>query len=1019
MMNKFIVTLVSTLFLFSASVMAQPQNWNWYFGDGAAVNFSTGSPVAVTGCAMSTVEGCASISDASGNLLFYTDGINVWNRNNIAMPNGLLLNGNSSSTQSGVIVKVPCSNHLYYIFTSDYEANPHGVCYSMVDMLLDGGLGDVSCKNIQLITPACEKLCAVRNANGTDFWVVCHGFNNNTFYSYPVTCNGVGAPIISNTGTVITSSVSTIGYLKASPNAQKIAAAVFEGEFVDLCDFNNTTGVVSNAISMPMPSGNFTYGVCFSPNNTVLYTIGDGGAPPLWQYDISSNNLATIMASQYTVTTLSTSGGAIQMGPDGKMYVCNYSSSVLNVINNPNTLGVGCNYVAGAVNLGTGTCMIGLPNMLDILTNQTSISDLPEDTSVCTTPLILDAGSGATSYLWSTGATTETISVNSAGPYSVIIINTNPCGADTLHDTCNVHIVPPIVVNLGNDTTLCTGQNLTLNAANAGAVYNWSTGATTQTINVDTTATYYVTVSAGSCVETDSITVTFHGATVNLGHDTTICAGNPITLNAGNPGATYLWSTGANTQTIIADSTATYYVSVSVGNCVATDSIIVDFLANVTVNLGNDTTLCIGQSLTLNAGNVGATYSWSNGLNTQTITVSSSGTYTVTATAGICSGTGTITVNFVASPTVNLGNNISVCLGIPVTIDAGNAGSTYLWSNGAVTETISPVVSGIYTVTVSIGTCTATGSISVSFTALPVVNLGPDQYLCSQSTILDAGNAGATYLWSNGQITETISVNSSGTYWVQVQNGTCTGTDTVIITEGISPTVNLGPDIQLCYGETVKLDAGNAGMTYFWSNGQTTQTIIANTTSEYFVKVNDHGCSTLDSVNVFIANQIQVSLGADTFLCPGSQLFIDAGIGFNSYTWTPSGGNDHFMITYEPGTYTVLVTDGNGCTATSQKWVRDFCQSNLYIPSSFTPNNNGINDVFMAYSDGVVDFHMYIFDRWGETLFESSDISQGWDGTYNGNVIPQGSYIYRVDYSYYTFLELQKRSQYGIVTLIR
>jgi hypothetical protein len=119
-MNNNKVTLIAIFFLLSSAMMAQQQNWNWYFGDGAAVNFSSGSPVAVAGCAMSTVEGCATISDAAGNLLFYTDGINVWNKNNIAMPNGFLLNGNSSATQSAIIVKAPCSNHLYYIFTADY-----------------------------------------------------------------------------------------------------------------------------------------------------------------------------------------------------------------------------------------------------------------------------------------------------------------------------------------------------------------------------------------------------------------------------------------------------------------------------------------------------------------------------------------------------------------------------------------------------------------------------------------------------------------------------------------------------------------------------------------------------------------------------------------------------------------------------------------------------------------------------------------------------------------------------------
>src|SRR5207253_1411584 len=147
-----------------------------------------------------------------------------------------------------------------------------------------------------------------------------------------------------------------------------------------------------------------------------------------------------------------------------------------------------------------------------------------------------------------------------------------------------------------------------------------------------------------------------------------------------------------------------------------------------------------------------------------------------------CADTDTNVINFVAGPVVALGNDTTLCTGQPITIDAGNAGAAYLWSTGAITQTISPTTSGTYWVRASFGTCVATDTITITFTPLPVVNLGPDQSLCNgASANLDAGNPGDTYLWSTGGVTQTITVSASGTYWVQVANGTCTGTDTVVI----------------------------------------------------------------------------------------------------------------------------------------------------------------------------------------------------------------------------------------------
>jgi gliding motility-associated-like protein len=450
------------------------------------------------------------------------------------------------------------------------------------------------------------------------------------------------------------------------------------------------------------------------------------------------------------------------------------------------------------------------------------------------------------------------------------------------------------------------------------------------------------------------------------------------------------------------------------------DTITVHIIPALTVNLGNDTILCTGQNLTLNAGNAGATYLWSTGAVTQTINVNSTANYKVTVTAGSCSIVDSILVTFNNGPVLALGNDTSLCAGQPITISAGNPGATYLWSTGATTETISPDSTGSYSVAASFGTCTARDTINITFNPIPVVNLGPDQLLCNGlSVTLDAGNPGAAYLWSTGAMTETISVSATNLYWVVVQNGTCVGTDSIQITAYTSPHVNLGPDISICYGSDTSLNAGNAGMEFLWNTGDTTQTIKISSTGTYFVNVNNHGCLGSDTAIVNIGQEIYVSLGADTFICPGSTMQIDAGTGFTRYAWSPIGGNYHFIEIEQPGTYQVIVTDAYGCTGSATKYVRDFCAMNIFVPNTFTPNKDGKNDLFQAFGEGITGFHLYVFDRWGELLFESTDIAIGWDGTYNGNEAQQGSYVYRVDYQLYNYLDLQWHTQYGIVNLVR
>ena len=241
-----LLTLLSLLF-FTKTTLAQNEANVWYFGYNAGVDFSSGNPVPLTNGALTTPEGSATIADANGNLLFYSDGITVWDRTHSPMPNGTGLMGHPSSAQSGIIVPKPGSSNIYYLFTVNYNlSSSTGLRYSEINMNLNGGMGDVTVnKNILLATPASEKLTAVKHSNNVDYWVIVKRSSTNEFNSFKVDCNGVNTtPVITNSG----ANTYTWGYIAASPDGTKLAMAE-SGSGFEVYDFDAATGIVSNPLA--------------------------------------------------------------------------------------------------------------------------------------------------------------------------------------------------------------------------------------------------------------------------------------------------------------------------------------------------------------------------------------------------------------------------------------------------------------------------------------------------------------------------------------------------------------------------------------------------------------------------------------------------------------------------------------------------------------------------------------------------------------------------------------------------
>jgi outer membrane protein OmpA-like peptidoglycan-associated protein/6-phosphogluconolactonase (cycloisomerase 2 family) len=363
---KFII-LISLLFILLFKSNAQFESSKWIFGHGAGIDFKGGEVQSFTGSKINTIEGCSTLSNNKGDLLFYTDGISVWNKNNALMPNGKDLKGNISSTQSTIIIPKPGSKTILYVFTVDSEGGKGGFTYSIVDLSKEKGLGDITVKNEPINIHFTEKLIAVKHPNNVDIWVIVHEYESNVFLVYLLTKNGLSPqPIISTIGMKHDKSIyNTIGYMKMSPDKKKLALAINGNKIVQLFDFNAKDGTITNPITLKFDAQSSPYGLEFSPNSNLLYIsmVSNGF---VYQAIIDDGNEQSIQKSIRLIGRSKKNRflGALQLGIDGRIYAAEYQSKYLSVIDNPNTIGSSCSYRAEAVTLNGGICMLGLPTFV-------------------------------------------------------------------------------------------------------------------------------------------------------------------------------------------------------------------------------------------------------------------------------------------------------------------------------------------------------------------------------------------------------------------------------------------------------------------------------------------------------------------------------------------------------------------------------------------------------------------------------------------------------------------------------
>lgn len=578
--NTIIVFVFFLLVYGNKAAYSQGEGNIWYFGNYAGLDFNTSPPTPLLDGQVNTSEGCASIADPSGNLLFYTDGIKVWDRTHTQMPNGFGLLGDPSSTQSGVIIPMPGNDSIYYLFTTpSFGSASIGFLYTIVNMNLNGGMGDVvpTSKNTLLFSPASEKLAASFHCNNTDIWVV--GRSHQDFYSYLITANGISSTPIITSG--ITNPAYPYPYgMKSSPNGKKIAACYYTANVTELYDFDISTGQLSNPVILYHSSSD--YGSEFSPDGTKLY-VSLILTKQIYQYDLTASN---IDASKIVVgSTGGTYAGMPQLASDGKIYISEYQSGAVAIIHNPNALGTSCNLQPGALNLGGRNGTFGFPTLIsnffstpvNVLTADTtcfssssnfSLSGILDEDSIR-----WDFGDPITGIFNSDTGLSVSHTYSAAGNFNVQAIVYYPCRADTIYDTIYIAPLPVAAFSSANTCGAAPIFFYDSSSVSSGTItwdWNFGDGSANSTVAspshsysaVGNYSVMLVVTSTDGCKDTMNQNVSSNPLPVSNLTGNNVCLNVPTAFSdlstANNTITNWNWSFGDGDSAILQNPAHTY-----------------------------------------------------------------------------------------------------------------------------------------------------------------------------------------------------------------------------------------------------------------------------------------------------------------------------------------------------------------------------------------------------------------------------------------------------------------------------
>lgn len=510
--------------------------------------------------------------------------------------------------------------------------------------------------------------------------------------------------------------------------------------------------------------------------------------------------------------------------------------------------------------------------------------------------------------------------------------------------------------------------------------------------------------------------------------DTTLCVGQTLLLDMTTDGATYVWSDGSDGPVLEVEEQGVYSVTVSVDGCDFSDDIAVEYNPLTAVSLGPDQSLCPGQDITLECDVVGETYLWQDGATSSTYTTSEAGEYSVTVTVGNCSASDAIAIEQVSSPELGMASLVQFCEGDSATIGTGFPADAFSWNTGESTAEISVYETGIYTLEVTVSDCVFTEGVEVLVTSFPEVDLGPDITLCAgQTALLEAPEASGTFVWSDGTTGATLETGIAGVYTLEVTSNGCTAEDEVEVTVVAIPAFELGPDVQVCYNEyfVLEIAPSDPGVTVLWNTGETAFQIEPTVDGIYEATAYAGPCQYTDQVVVEIIPPLLIDLGEDIRVCEGTPVALSPEInGFSyplEYSWS-NGLLASEIAVEESDVYQVDVT--STCESVSDDvWVEfEACDCRVYVPNTFTPDNDGINDVFQAVATcDMIHYTFSVFNRNGELVFSTQDTEAVWNGSHRAGThyVPDGVYAWRMEYTYLDLSGTISKQDTGHVLVIR
>ncbi len=975
------------------NLFAQKEATWWYFGyrAGIAFNGTNNAPVVQSNGLVSTLDGVATISNSKGKLLFYTDGVTVYTKTHGTMNGGTGLKGSSNSTQSAIIVQQPVRSNRYWVFTVDDEWGNDGFQYSIVDTSLNAGAGQVVSKNQPLLTFAttgtyvAEKVCAIKHANKVDTWIMTHTGDNNKFYAYKLNALGLGSAVISSVGPVWNRSGANArgyskGYMKFTPDGTKLIALIAGQQNganayvnnagrIEIYDFDNLTGQLSNPqiidknnLKTGVGTISSLYGMELSPNGRYLYVsfyipsyiVGSSdGNDGLWQLDMFAGNAAAIGGSCVKVVNSFTtySGGAMQLGLDGRIYLArgriSNGSPTISCIQKPNCQGTACSFVDNAINLGAGrTSAWGIPTFINSFFNKSEFDWGSSAANLCEnslTKLFISDSTGVDSAVWnfgdpSTGAKNKAKGFNvyhkfsSPATYSVFVqfhrkTSSPDCYSDTARKKLTIFANP--IVNLGNDTILCDGQEANKVVSITNATYLWNNGNTVPAYSATKKEWVWLDAKVGGCTGRDSFYVNvIKYPKFTIGNDTLICK-NDVIQRTASDGQKYLWSLGDTTASAFIKDSGMVWARAGNWKCYTYDTMIVKVRELPVLDLGNDTLLCKGDSIVLSAKTTTSKlYLWSTLSTDSTIQVKTTGKYWAMIKDTLCvSLMDTIDVAFQTKSSFNLGKDTSFCQGSSFNLNAAlNGAKSWLWKDNSTLSTYVVKNAGKQWVTVYNGTCYFYDTIDFATYSIPAFSLGNDTTLCEGVTFNAISSVlnNVEYTWMGTVKNYLYPITTTGKYYVDLRDlpkKVCKKSDTIKVTFQKPVKINLGRDTILCINQTVDLNVAKYGFKSFsWWDATTTPGIRKNGTPAggiHWVTATDGICPAKDSIKITYRPELFVpELGNDEQLCDNATKDLDiTAANATKYEWKTGLGvslatTAKYTVTKPGGTYVGIISDG-------------------------------------------------------------------------------------------------------------